>query len=625
MSEAGMRPPVEAELVRRVAWLIRLRWLVPAAIVVLTGLARPLLGLGLPWLPMAGMASLIALYNSAFTAWWMRLRQRPRPTLRAYNRFAGCQVAVDWLALTLLLHHTGGIESPLSPVYLLHVVIACVLLSPRAAFAQATLASVLLAGLAGLEYAGLWPHQPLPGYLPVRLYDQPAYLLTVLFFFTMTLYTCVFLATSVTRSLRRQDLELLDLQARLENLYRRTRALYETAIVLSSSLQLDEVLNQVTRTTAEIMDAMGCSIRLLTEDGRWLEFVAATGLSDSYLQKGPVEVARSPVDQEALEGKTVIVLNAVEDARLQYHEEVVREGICSILCAPLVSKGQRLGVIRVYSAVCYLYSQDDATFLEAVASAGAAAIDNARAYRRLEEVDQAKTRFVRLVAHELRSPLAAVQSLLDVVVAGYAGSVDEKSLELLQRMGRRVQFLLALVNDLLDLAAGRLDGVQRERSRVDLRAAAEQVVALLHPGAEEKGVSLALEVAPGDYVLWGIPEHFEWLLSNLVDNAIKYTPQGGRVSVALRRDGDELVLTVADTGIGIPPEAQVHIFEEFYRAPNARAVEKDGTGLGLAIVRQVIDEHGGQVDVHSQVGEGTVFTVTLPVKPHTPGRHTPSP
>jgi len=607
-------------LVRRVAWLIRLRWLAPVGIVVATALARPVVGLAPPWLPMLCTACLISLYNSAFTCWLVQLGERWPGNLAAYNLLANAQVAADWLALTLLLHLTGGIESPLTPLYLLHVVVACVLLSPRAAFGQATLASLLLAGLAGLEYGGFWPHQPLPNYLPVALYDRPAHLVTALFFFTMTLYVCVFLATSVTRSLRRQDLELLALQARLEDLYRRTRALYETAIVLSSSLQLDEVLNRLAGTTTEIMHAKGCSIRLLTRDGRRLELAAAAGLSEAYLRKGPVEVARSPLDQEALEGKTVIVLNAPEDPRLQYHREVAEEGICSILCAPLTSKGLRIGVIRVYSAVCYLYAEDDAAFLEAVASAGAAAIDNARAYRQLEELDQAKTRFVRLVAHELRSPLAAVQSLLEVVTAGYGGSVDEKGAELLQRVERRVQFLLALVNDLLDLAAGRLDSVHRERSRANLQAAAEQAVELVQARALEKGVSLALEVAPGNYMLWGIPEHLEWLLSNLVDNGIKYTPQGGQVTVRLRREGDELILTVADSGIGIPPEALGHIFEEFYRAPNARAVEKEGTGLGLAIARQVIDEHGAQVDVQSRVGSGTTFTISFPVTPHTATR-----
>lgn len=612
MREAEKRLPVEAELVGRVGWLIRLRWLAPVGILLVTGLAQCVLGLAPPWWPMVGLASAILLYNAGFTAWWVRLRERPPGTLRPYNLLANSQVAADWLALTLLLHWTGGIESPVSPLYLLHVVVACVLLSPRAAFAQATLASAVLAGLALLEYTGLWAHQPLGNYLPVQLYNHPAYMVGVLFFFTTTLLTSVFLATTVTRSLRRHDLELLRLQARLEDLNSRTRALYETALVLSSSLQLDQVLRQVVQTTAEIMHAKGCSIRLLDPGGQTLELVAAWGLSDAYLQKGPVELDASPLDREALQGKPVIVLNAPEDPRLQYHEELAREGICSILCVPLVSKGQAIGVIRVYSAVCYLYAPDDAAFLEAIASAGAVAIENARAYRRLEELDEAKSQFVRLVAHELRSPLAAVQSLLDVTIAGYAGSVGEKGTELLQRAERRLQFLLALVNDLLDLAAGRLERVQRERSIVDLGALAERVVELLRARAAEKEVALTLTVGPGSYELWGIPDHLERLLTNLVDNAIKYTPARGRVSVELCCEGGQLVLTVADTGIGIPPEALPHIYDEFFRAPNARTVQKEGTGLGLAISKQVVDEHGGRIEVESQVGEGTVFRVSLP-------------
>ncbi len=612
MASRGMRPPVEAELIRRGGWLIRLRWLVPVAIVVLAALARPVLGLRPPWGPLAGTAALIALYNGGLAIWWQRLSRRAPGRLGAYSRLANGQVAADWLALTLLLHLSGGIESPLTPLYLLHVVVACVLLPPAAAFAQAGLASVLLGALAGLEYTGIWPHRALVNYLPVPLYDRLPYLGAVLLTFTTTLFACVLLATAVTRSLRRQDLELLGLQARLEALNSRTRALYETAILLSSSLRLDEVLKLLARTAAEIMQAKGCSIRLLAADGARLELVAAHGLSDAYLGKGPVEVARSPLDQEALQGKTVIVLNAHEDPRLQYHEEVSREGICSILCAPLVSRERRLGVIRIYSAACYLYSRDDAAFLEAIAAAGAVAIDNARAYRRLEELDQAKSRFVRLVAHELRSPLSAVQSLLDVVIAGYAGSVDEKGSEILERAERRVGFLLALVNDLLDLATGRADGLPRERSRVDLQALCERVVSLLQARAGQKGVALALTVEPADYVRWGSADQMERLLTNLVDNAVKYTPQGGEVRVSLRREGTDCLFGVADTGIGIPAEAIEHIFDEFYRAPNARALEKEGTGLGLAIAKQVALEHGGRIEVQSEVGAGTVFTVRLP-------------
>jgi signal transduction histidine kinase len=615
MPAARNRPPVEAELVQRVAWLIRLRWLAPVGIVAVTFLAPSVTALSPAWPPLVGTALLIALYNLAFAGWWAQLQKRPSLNLTPYNWLANSQVAADWLALTFLLHWTGGIESPLAPVYILHIVVACVLLSPRAAFAQATVASLLLVSLAVLEYGGLWPHRPLVNYLPVPLYDRPAYVIAVLFFLPLTLYISAFLATSVTHSLRRQDLELLSLQTRLEDRNRRTRALYETAVALASSLRLEEVLNQVVRTATEIMNAKGCSIRLLSADGTQLEVAAAYGLSEDYWRKGPVLVARSLLDQETLQGKTVIVLNAADDPRLQYRQELAQEGICSILCAPLVVRGRPIGVIRIYSAVCYLYSSDDASFLEAIAGAGAAAIDNARAYRQLEELDQAKTRFVHLVAHELRSPLAAIQSLLDVITGGYAGPIGEQGTELLQRAERRVQFLLLLVNDLLDLAAGRTDRLQRDRSPVDLRALTEQTIGLLQPRAQDKGVILNLTFAPVSYELQGIPDHLGRLLTNLVDNAIKYTPAGGQVKIDLRQEEGELVLTVADTGIGVPAEALPHLFEEFYRAPNARSLVKEGTGLGLAIAKQVIDEHYGRVSVQSHTGAGTSFTVRLPIAP----------
>jgi signal transduction histidine kinase len=152
-----------------------------------------------------------------------------------------------------------------------------------------------------------------------------------------------------------------------------------------------------------------------------------------------------------------------------------------------------------------------------------------------------------------------------------------------------------------------------------LNASVGRAVLLLQPRAEEKGVALTHRACCEELVVWGSEEGLERILVNLVGNAVKYTPAGGSVTVSLQRvqaaDGlsEEIQVQVADTGIGIPEAALPHLFEEFYRAPNAKALDEVGTGLGLAIVKDLVDRYRGRVEVQSTLGQGTTFTVTFPL------------
>jgi two-component system phosphate regulon sensor histidine kinase PhoR len=242
----------------------------------------------------------------------------------------------------------------------------------------------------------------------------------------------------------------------------------------------------------------------------------------------------------------------------------------------------------------------------------ASAIENARTYQALEMVDRAKSEFVRMVTHELRSPLSAVQSMLRILEQGYVGPMTSKQQDLIQRSQRRVSFLLALVKDLLELAAGKMEQLQAEKTEVVLNEIIAKVMELMRAGIEEKGLEVTVEIAKEPLVLVGIEDGLERVFMNLVSNAVKYTPPGGSVGVRAWTENDEIRVEVSDTGIGIPKEALPRIFAEFYRAKNAKAIEMEGTGLGLAIARDVVEQHGGQISVKSAVGEGTTFHVILP-------------
>jgi two-component system phosphate regulon sensor histidine kinase PhoR len=228
--------------------------------------------------------------------------------------------------------------------------------------------------------------------------------------------------------------------------------------------------------------------------------------------------------------------------------------------------------------------------------------------RRLETL---RRDFVANVSHELKTPLTAIRGLVETLEDD-----DAMPAELRRRfLGKiRVQgeHLAAQVADLLTLS--RLESLERplEMERMDLRDLARQALALHQGGAEERGLVLAAEIPDGPLVVKGERAALVQALGNLLDNALKYTPAGGTVTLRLRADGSRTLFEVEDTGIGIEPRDRERIFERFYRVDRARSRALGGTGLGLAIVKHVAQRHGGRVAVASVPGQGSVFTLSLP-------------
>jgi signal transduction histidine kinase len=262
------------------------------------------------------------------------------------------------------------------------------------------------------------------------------------------------------------------------------------------------------------------------------------------------------------------------------------------------------------------FTPDDEAFLAAIAAQGSIAIENALAYQAIEQLDAVKSQFIRTVTHELRSPVSVTRSLLRNIVAGYAGQVTEQQLDILSRAARRVDFLQKLIDDLLDLAEGKTEvRLHEQYESVSLETVIQQVVKRFEVPAHEKDITLNWSDATDSETtpVLGTPEGLDRIFNNLVSNAIKYTPTAGQVRIMLSRTDDKAEVTVEDTGIGIPEDAMGSLFEEFYRAPNAKAVEREGTGLGLTIVKDLVDRFGGQISVSSTVDIGTQFTITLPI------------
>jgi two-component system phosphate regulon sensor histidine kinase PhoR len=226
-------------------------------------------------------------------------------------------------------------------------------------------------------------------------------------------------------------------------------------------------------------------------------------------------------------------------------------------------------------------------------------------FRNLEKV---KKDFVVNVSHELKTPLTAIKGFVETMEP-LAGTENRSYLEIIKRNTDR---MIAIVGDLLALSALEEKGTKLQKEKVDVRALVENVVKIFEKPAGEKGLTLALEAAEGLPAVMADPYEIERLLINLVDNAVKYTEKG-RVTLRLAAAGDRFTVEVADTGIGIDAEHLPHVFERFYVVDKSRSKKLGGTGLGLSIAKHIVLAHQGTISVKSRLGEGTTFTVSLPV------------
>src|SRR5687768_16799602 len=298
-----------------------------------------------------------------------------------------------------------------------------------------------------------------------------------------------------------------------------------------------------------------------------------------------------------------------------------RYGFRASLAVPLLREGSIIGGLVVRRKSVGEFRPEVIELLKTFATQSVLAIQNARLFREIEDksrqieaANRHKSEFLANMSHELRTPLNAIIGFSEVLGERLFGDLNEKQAEYTEDILSSGRHLLSLINEILDLSKVEAGRMELELTSFDMPLAIENARTFVRERATKHGIKLDVKIDErlGDY--FGDERKIKQILLNLLSNAVKFTPEGGQISINARHLNESVQISVSDTGIGISPEDQARIFEEFRQVGGDHAHKSEGTGLGLTLAKKFVELHGGTIWVESEVGKGSTFTFTLPAR-----------
>ena len=406
------------------------------------------------------------------------------------------------------------------------------------------------------------------------------------------------------------------------------KALGEVGRAVSSTLDLKTVLTTIVSRANQLSGTDAGAIYEFDEAREEFHLLATQNLDDEFvelLRATPIRKGEGATGRMAEDRKPIQIPDIAQEGvyRSRLRDALLRAGYRSLLAVPMLREDHIIGGFVVNRRAPGEFSAEVVELLKTFATQSALALQNARLFREIEEkseqleiANRHKSEFLANMSHELRTPLNAIIGFSEVLVERMFGELNAKQDEYLRDIFSSGRHLLSLINDILDLAKIEAGRMELELGRFDLPAAMENALTLVKGRAATHAIVLHLEVDGrlGEFV--GDERKIKQVLVNLVSNAVKFTPEGGRVEVRAAPANGGVEFAVSDTGIGIAPEDQEAIFEEFRQVGTDYAKKREGTGLGLSLTKRIVELHGGRIWVKSQVGQGSTFTFTLPLRAH---------
>jgi len=401
-------------------------------------------------------------------------------------------------------------------------------------------------------------------------------------------------------------------------------ALGEVGRAVSSTLDLETVLTTIVSRAVQLSGLDGGVVHEYDEGAE--EFVqraqAGTGGTlaavrrATRIRKGEGVIGQTAITLEPFQVSDITMPGAYVGP---HRENLIESGIRALLAVPMVREGRLIGCLGVTRNRPGEFPPETIELLRTFATQSALAIQNARLFheiadksRQLEAASRHKSEFLANMSHELRTPLNAVIGFSEVLLQRMFGELNDKQDEYLKDIYASGQHLLSLINDILDLSKIEAGRMELAPAPFHLPGALENAVTLVRERAGRHGIALQLDVDPGLGELVGDERKVKQVLLNLLSNAVKFTPEGGRIILKADQKDGTVEVSIADTGIGIAPEDQAAIFEEF-RQVGSDERKREGTGLGLTLAKKFVELHGGRIWVKSEPGTGSTFTFTLPV------------
>jgi signal transduction histidine kinase len=404
--------------------------------------------------------------------------------------------------------------------------------------------------------------------------------------------------------------------------FRQRARLFETLAKVSqtinSTLNLDEALAAITREACQLMEAKMCSLLLLDESQEWLDLRASHGAGPDYINKPRLPLTDSLVGTVVRRQKAIQVENVQISSRYQNVEVAQREGLVSLLSVPLLFGGKAIGALNIYLGQPHVFSNEEIRILGALAGLSAIAIEKARLYERVVELEDHLRQNEKLsalgllaaeVAHEIRNPLTVMKMLFHSLDLQFPED-DPRAMDS-RVITEKMDHLNKIVEQILTFART----AEPTFGPVDLARVAEELGLLVRHKLRQHNITLEREAEPGLPLVNGDAAQLGQAFLNLVLNAVEAMPQGGTLRLRLRRlprdparPATHVVAEFADTGEGMSEEQRRKAFTSLLSTTRAK-----GTGLGLALVARIVEAHQGKVSVKSLPGQGSVFRIMLPV------------